>query len=356
MKRKLEVMLTVLLLLAFGLWGGGCGQRKPETAQPVASQQLVVASYGGALDEVLKKYVVSEFEKKYNVKVVLDPSVEFARLVAEKGKPSIDLAFLDDARVIEGGKIEGLLEKLDLSKLTNAKDLYPQAIDRNGFGVAWVFGSYGIVYRTDKVSPPPKSWADLWKPEFKHKVAINDLVSNGGVQFFVQAAQLRGGDERNIEPAFEMIKALAPNLLTISQTTAQMTDMLTRGDVWIAPWWDGRALNLQAKGVPVGFVRPIEGAFATVVEFSIPKGTPKVDLAYKFIDMALSPEAQLGFAKEMFYGPVNRTVVLPDDLAAKVVYGETEVKKLKYVDWDYISTVRSQWIERWNKEIVPLIK
>jgi hypothetical protein len=73
-------------------------------------------------------------------------------------------------------------------------------------------------------------------------------------------------------------------------------------------------------------------------------------------DMALNPEAQVGFAKDRYCGPTNKNASLSDDLANKVIYGEEKVKALPFVDRERISTVRNVWIDRWNKEIVPLLK
>lgn len=357
MLKKLSIgAIAASIILAISGCSGGTESKQSGTAKkPFEGRTIVVASYGGALDDTFKKNVIAPFEQETGGKVVLDPSHKFAKLVAENGNPSIDLAFYDDAFVIQGGNL-GLLEKLDPSKISHWNDLYPIAIDKKQFGLAWLFGSYGIVYNKQQVNPAPTSWGDIFKPEYKGKVAVSEISTNGGVQAFVAAAKLKGGDERHMDPAFDIYKQMAPNFLSISANTAQLTDMLTRGDVVIAPWFDGRALNLEDNKVPIGFVKPKEGAYATVVELAIPKGSKNEDMAYKLIDMSLSTEAQTAFAKEIFYGPTNKNTKLPDDLAKRVVYGEDEIKKLQFVDWEYVATARGQWIDRWNKEIVPLLK
>ncbi|WP_167578059.1 ABC transporter substrate-binding protein [Ammoniphilus sp. YIM 78166] len=363
-KKNKWVKSSVALILSSSILVGCGGQSNtstnPEPTAPTSGKEyegrtLTIASYGGALDEAMKKYVIDKFEQETGAKVVLDPAYQYAKLLSEQGSPSVDLIYLDDARVIEGGKV-GVLEQLDSSKVSEWNNLYPQAVDKGNFGLAWVFGSYGIVYNKDQIKEAPTSWADLWKEDYKGKIAVNDLVSNGGVQAFVAAGKLDGGDDKNLEPAFDRFKKLAPNLLTVSASTAQLTDMLTRGDVWIAPWWDGRALNLEDKVSNIGFVRPEEGAYATIVMLSIPKNAQNQDMAYKFLNMALNPEAQVGFSQDMYYGPTNKNTKLPEELAQRVVYGEEEIEKLQFVDWDHIATVRSQLIDRWNQEIVPLLK
>lgn len=351
--RNQKILISLLFCLMTFIVA--CSQDdKSTSSKEFEGEELVIASYGGALDEAVMEYVVKPFEEETGAEVIMDPSYDFTNLLSEGDNPNVDLMYLDDARVIEGGQL-GILEELDKTKISHWDNLFDEAIDKEGHGVAWVFGSYGLVYNTEEIDKPT-SWDDLWNSQYKGKVAINDLVSNGGVQAFVEAAKSKGGDEKNIEPAFEKYEELAPNLLTISASTAQLTDMLTRGEVWIAPWWDGRALSLEDSGAPVGYVLPDEGAYATIVMFSIPKGTKNQDLAYKFIEMSLEPEAQIGFAKEMYYGPTNQETELPSELADRVIYGKEMVESLQFVDWEQVAKDRSEWIDRWNKEIVPLLQ
>jgi putative spermidine/putrescine transport system substrate-binding protein len=354
--KKIIKGIIISMGIALGLVGCGIeGNKTGGGEREFEGRTLTIASYGGALDEAVNKHVVKKFEEETGAKVLLDPAYQFPKLLSEKGKPSVDLIYLDDARVIEGGQL-GLLEKLDSTKIKEWDNLYSQAVDKDGYGVGWVFGSYGIVYNKDKVKEKPESWDELWNPDYKGKVAVNDLVSNGGVQAFIAAGKLDGGNEKNIDPSFERYKELAPNLLTVSASTAQLTDMLTRGEVWIAPWWDGRALNLQDKVKNIGYSIPKEGAYATIVELSIPKNAENKELAYKFINMVLNPEAQVGFAKDMYYGPTNKNTKIDEDIASRIIYGEDMVEDLQIVDWGYIAKERNKWMDRWNKEIVPLLK
>ena len=53
----------------------------------------------------------------------------------------------------------------------------------------------------------PTSWADLWDPKFKGKLAMPDLTASGSYQVLVMAAKINGGDENNIDPGFEAHEA-----------------------------------------------------------------------------------------------------------------------------------------------------
>ncbi len=74
-------------------------------------------------------------------------------------------------------------------------------------------------------------------------------------------------------------------------------------------------------------------------------------LAWKLVDMYLSPEVQTAFATELFFSPTNKTVKLPPDVARKMISGPAEVDKLVLFDWAKVARQRPQWTERWNKEL-----
>lgn len=345
--------------LTIGGCGGAASSAAPssegggEAAYPDKGP-LVVGTYGGTFDEALEKAVVKQFEEKFGVEVILDPSYDFAKLVAEGGKPSVDCTFMDDNRVVQGSGM-GIFETLDLERMPNSKELYAQAIDATGRGIIFDWGRYGICYRTDKITTPPTSWGDLWNPEYAGKVTINSPKGTGGVQLLVMASYLNGGDEKNMDPGWTAMEKLSKNLLTVSATTAQLTDMLSRGDVWIAPWWDGRTYALKNSGVPVDFVVPKEGAFATINEFVIPVGAKNPNLAYEFINMVLDAQAQKTMAEIIMYGPVNKNTVIEGQLAQEVLYGAENIEKLIFCDWQHIGTVRETWIDRFDRTIAAAV-
>src|SRR5699024_716341 len=115
-----------------------------------------------------------------------------------------DVAYMDLA-VVAQAKEAGLLQPIELDNIPNSKELYPIAIDEDGYWVAELTAMTGIAYNTETISTPPTSWADLWNEEYENRVAISDVSGTVGYQFLVQAAKMNGGDEENIDPGFEAV-------------------------------------------------------------------------------------------------------------------------------------------------------
>ena len=110
MQRKLGGMaLAACLSLA---WQGGA-----------AAQELNVAIFGGSFADNVRTCVVEPFQRESGAKVnfVLGNSVQnAARLRATRGRPDVDVAYMD-LQVMVQAKAEGLLDKIDAGKISKVK-------------------------------------------------------------------------------------------------------------------------------------------------------------------------------------------------------------------------------------------
>ncbi|MFI4997327.1 MAG: ABC transporter substrate-binding protein, partial [Hyphomicrobiales bacterium] len=82
----------------------------------------------------------------------------------------------------------------------------------------------------------------------------------------------------------------------------------------------------------------------------IPKGTKKLDLAHKFIDVVLSSEGQKCFSEKAYIGSVNKNVTLSDKVAQIAPTGEA-LDKLWFIDPDLLSRNLAAWTRRWQREV-----
>ena len=125
---------------------------------PLAQQSnltLRVANYGGVFTAAQKKYAGDLFTARTGVKIEYidsNPPDHLAKLIASKGREApFDVVYLDD--IIQEQAIRaGVLERLDPNILTNLKDIYDIAKNKEGYGPAMIFYSIGIAYNTQKLS------------------------------------------------------------------------------------------------------------------------------------------------------------------------------------------------------------
>jgi putative spermidine/putrescine transport system substrate-binding protein len=332
--------LSILMLFAHG------------SAESQANELTVILP-GGTLAKAYRANVVEPLEKRHNAKVnvVTGLTMEnLAKLRAQKGNPQIDVVIFDPPGAIPAAR-EGLLEKLDPARIPNLRNVHPWALQKDGFYVSWLTANQVLTYNTKFVKDPPKSWGDLWKPEYKGKVLLPDISITQGIYFVSTVSKMEtGGDLYNTDAAFKKLGSLKPNVLTFYTSHDQAAQLLNSGEAWLAPWAGDRALTQVAAKAPLATVVPREGAIYWTSEMGIPKGAKGKALAEKYIDLAISEEVLSVLAREAFIGPSNRNVKLEGDLARSLPYGE-RFKELIAPDWDKLDQVRDQWVDRWNREM-----
>lgn len=272
-----------------------------------------------------------------------------AKLRATKGNPELNVAYMDLAIATQAVN-EGLLAKLDTGKLTNYANVYNSAKQKDSRFVGMMYGASAIAYNPKLVKEAPTSWADLWKPEYKGKLAIGDISGTTGIHLVIAAARLRGGSIDNVDPGFAAIKELKPNVVMMYSQADQVVPLFERGDIAIAVWYPDRVGAAAAKGLSVKVAFPKEGAIGILPTVSVPEGSKNKAMGEKFIDALLSPAGQKCFAEKQFAGPVNKKVVLDAALAAVLPYGPS-VDKMHFPDPEKTAKALPAWNERWGREI-----
>ncbi len=317
------------------------------------ARRLVFATFTGSWEEAHKDVLVPAFRKATNAEMVLDPMLsvdQIAKVKASMSNPPIDVMLHDPGPALVAID-QGLVESYPVADSKHYADLISEA--QVATGPAPFFQVVGMTYNPDKVKTPPSSWKDLWKPEFKSRVGITNLNSTLGTGFLVEIARMHGGSESNVDAGFQAIKDLKPNIAAVAANPGQLATLYQQGQVDIGPGNFNAIQILKARGVPVEFVIPKEGAIAFKTTIHIVKNSPNKELAFKLIEAALSPEVQEKLMNSPYLiVPTNAKVKMTGEIA-KVLAGSVEELKKKFVfqDWKTINTQRSAWIERFNREI-----
>ncbi|OCR22336.1 branched-chain amino acid ABC transporter substrate-binding protein [Pseudomonas syringae] len=316
---------------------------------------LYVAVFGGSFEKLLKEQIVPDFEKLTSSKVILvpgDTTTTMARMQAQKGKQTLDVAFLDDGPMAQAAQL-GYCETLTDAPVY--KELFDVAHFKSNKAVTIGLNGTGIVYNervfAAKGWAPPTSWKDLANPLYKGHVQFPSITNGYGIEGLVMFARLNGGGEQAMEPGFAAIKKdVAPNVLSFDPSPGKISELFQNDSLWIGVWGSGRTQALRNQGVPVKFVAPKEGAMALGLSVCPVKHETVNALAQKFVQYTLSPEVQVLFADGEGVAPVNKNTKLPPSVQAKVPDQETVAGMLS-VDWDVVNAMRPAWIQQWNRQI-----
>jgi len=290
---------------------------------------LTVISWGGAYNIMQKKYVVDPFEKDSGVKILFDGyagGMAEIKAQVEAGKVQWDVVNVD-AFTLERACSEGLLEILDHSMLSPGSDGSKATDDflpgtLTDCGIANDIYSLAIGYNTNTIGKTvPKTIADVFD--------TNKIPGKRGFQRkpigILEWALMADGVER--EHIYHELATEA------GQTRAfAKLDTLKKDIVWFdaysqAPQLlnDGGAILVQAphgrfyeamRNQNSPFVILWDGHVYDYDIWSIPKGTPKLELAKSFVTFATESAPLVG-GTDLSYSPTRKSslaLVEMDDL------------------------------------------
>jgi spermidine/putrescine transport system substrate-binding protein len=237
----------------------------------------------------------------------------------------------------------GLIETIDESRIAPFAKLIPQFTSNAGIradgkllGVPWNWGSLPLMYDPAVVPKAPESWLDIFKDEYKGKVAMVDdpltyLLIWGTVTTGRPDGTIIRKDElgRLID---QQIKLKKEHARAFFPSYGDMGDAFARNEVVVSNLgWEAVAVWVKAKGKEIRYTIPKEGTGLFMDCLVIPKDAPHPELTYKMMNHILSPGPQKVFATEQSAGITNLDTVatLPKDLADAYGYADLTDKLTK---------------------------
>ncbi|MFD3447463.1 spermidine/putrescine ABC transporter substrate-binding protein [Microbacteriaceae bacterium 4G12] len=286
--------------LSFALVGGvlaGCGKKKEE---------LNIYSWADNFNED----VIKDFEKKYNVKVNYDKYASNEEMLAkiQAGGAKYDLIQPSDYMVKTMTKLN-LLEPIDKDKIPNLQNLVstfqtPPYDPGNKYSIVYTWGVTGIAYNKKYVKEAPTSWADLWNPKYKGRVALlNDSREVLGIGLKKNGFSNSTTNETEVKTAYDDLQKLLPNVLAFD--TDNIKQKMIAEEAWIGTVWSGDAAFIAKDNKDVDYVVPKEGGTIWADTLAIPKNAKHKELAEKFINYLLDPKVSVKNYEAIGYSNPN---------------------------------------------------
>lgn len=325
-----------------------------DAQQRFSGVTLRVATYGGGWDKAVHDFAGVQLEKQgLKIEYVTGtPRDNLAKLIAAKGRPApFDVVEMADNTWVDTYDA-GFLQKIDLNKIVNKKDLLPGQYDE------WKVASWntqeGILYNTEKFKelgiPAPKRYSDLLNPKLSGKVSVIDISPAGSVQLLVGAATDAGGSIDNLEPGFQWLRQV--NAFKFWKVGAEAMTLLQSGDVYASTMHAGFAVQARRNNMPVGFVHPQVKNMKGILKegwLGVVKGTKNAEAAELFINAYIDAETQLNLAKRRGVVPVNGVAraQLGEDPLLKEIFllSEADVGNMLRIDFTKIdlSAITQKW-------------
>jgi len=314
---------------------------------------------------VFQQTAVKTMREKFNTDVVWQDSngsEMIAKLQASAGKPEASVACPDTGSFILG-QSAGFWDNLDLQKLTNLGGVQSFAKSAPYYGktgLAIANGSIGIQYHTQIFLkngwPPPKSWKDLARHEFKGHVGLTSTVSGVGLAQLSFWSRMAGAKRGDIRPGIQFARGLVDSgqVEAFPDRSSEVNELMERGEIWIATQWMEGALQGAAQGAPFGWVFPSEGTYLFPTGVSVVHNGPApAPLANEFVNLLISREVQQELVLDRWIIPVRADITVRPDYAAKLPLTPARVKAInaRMADFTEFAEFRDQWHNAWIKEV-----
>jgi spermidine/putrescine-binding protein len=281
--RSIAVIVSFLSLAACS--SGGDDQSK---AKPVTLHLFTWSDY-------TEETVVKQFEERFGIKVVTDTFGSNEELLAklQGGAAGYDVVVPSDYMVSILIK-QGLLAELDPAKIPNLahvfkhlKGLYYDP--KNIYSVPYLWGTTGIGYNADLVSPPPESWQVLWDARYKGKISLlNDEREVFGMALRAAGESLNAAEPAKLAAAKKRL--MAQKALVKTYTSENYDQLLVSGEVALAHGWSGTIMRAAAERPSIKYVIPKEGGTIWQDNLCVLKTSVHKDAAMTFINFLLEPQ------------------------------------------------------------------
>ncbi|GAA3968499.1 spermidine/putrescine ABC transporter substrate-binding protein [Allohahella marinimesophila] len=246
-------------------------------------------------EDFIAPELLQAWTKQTSIPVTLayfDSDEERDSIIAER-KARFDLVVVDGLSSLAFGKRD-LFAGISEAEVPNLRHIDSRfsPLCKAGTGVPYLWGTLGLVYRSDKISAPD-SWQDLMKPDKAlqgHIGMIDDYADTFVPPLLLLGEDINSDDPAVLKSAFEMLKTQLPAVVTYEYPVTYLQTEKGQ-DLYLAMGYSGdqHILNEYTDGEHWAYTIPEEGSVTWVDCMAIPQNSESPDVARAFINFLNDP-------------------------------------------------------------------
>ena len=268
--------------------------------------KVVVADWGGAIQDAEKKYLYDPFSQETGIEVVISgpPADAKIKAMVDSGNIEWDLVAGGMANILNLGR--DYFEEFP-ADMHSIEGMDPAYTDKQA--IAYYVFSTNVGWNTDMMAGKKMAnWADFWDTTgFPGKRTLGGV--EGGGYPPLEFALLADGVTRDkiypidMDRAFNKLAEIKDSVPQWWSSGSQPGQMLISKQVSAASIWSGRVWTLQQEKAPIesiwtdGMISP--------ASWIIPKGAPNKENAVKLAAYSVTPEVQARLWGAYPCGPTN---------------------------------------------------
>ena len=318
-----------------------------------AADQITFVSQGGAYQKAQTIAILDPAAKKLGITINQDSAPDAWPVIktqVSSGKITWDVVDTPTGNCLRGGQ-QGLIEKLDFSKLPNAASM--PAEYRSDYSVTYEFYSSVLAYSLKKFpdkDSAPKTWADFWDVK---KFPGRRALRNHPLATLEAALMADGVPPDKLYPldvdrAFKKLKEIKPHITVWWTSGAQSAQLLNDGEVDMIMAWNGRVSALIKEGAKVAYT--YNQGILQSTSLCILKGSPNLTTAIRFLNEAVDPVLQASLPLHIDYGPANpkafETGIISAERAKELPSAPENARLQALMDYSWWSSPAGEDAER----------
>lgn len=286
-----------------------------------AAEAITVVSWGGAYTEAQKKAFYEPFTKATGIAVnSVDYNGGLGQIKAQVEARNVTWdVVVGEKALAETGCFDNILEKQDAGGLPAATDGTAASEDfvegtLSDCGIGSVIWSTSMAYNTSKLADGPKTIADFFDLEkFPGKRGLRKSA-DVNLEWALLADGVPASDVYKVLETKEGIDRAFAKLDTIKSSVvwweagSQPPQLLADGEVVMTSAYSSRIFNaINDEKQPFTIVW--DGQVWDRDVWMIPKGTPNLEAATKFVHFVSETTQQAAITNSSSYGPVRKSAI-----------------------------------------------
>jgi len=254
---------------------------------------------------------LENFEKRFGVKTNLvtytTEDEMLSGIQAYPDKYDLIITAGDSIREMRGMR---LLAQINTDNIPNIKNIdpkfrHPRFDPEERYCVPYMWGTTGFVVNRKFIKEKADSWAVLWNPDYKGKLAMMDSMGEVmSATFKYLGYSANSIDAIVLEKAGEKLLAQKPLLVGYLDYTV-IRDKLISEELWAAHSYNGEGLQAADENENLEYIIPKEGSVMWLDCWAVPRDAKNKYTAEVFINYINEPKVMADIANYLFYASCN---------------------------------------------------
>ena len=341
-------------------------------ASTATADEVRVYNWSDYIDEDL----LTQFEEETGIKLIYDvfDSNEVLETKMLAGSSGYDVV-VPSGTFLQRQISAGAFQKLDMSKLPNAGNLWDVVNDRtaqydpdNAYSINYMWGTTGIGVNVGKVQEilgedaPMGSLDLIFNPENMAKLqACGVHFLDAPTEMIPAALQYLGEDPDShdkdvIAKTESVLMGVRPYVQKFHNS--EYINALANGDICVAFGWSGDILQARDRadeaenGVEIAYNAPSEGALMWFDQMAIPADAPNAEAAHTFLNFIMDANNMAAASNYVYYANGNaasQEFLEEDVIGDPAIYPDAATLENLYTTTPYDAKTQRTVTRLWTK-------